>query len=173
MQLNSQTLAPIVDAMARSGIEREAIVMPPYMIPAGGNSNFATITATVKRPTEQLLQNALVDVGAAMQSLPNVTLTNAGAQLILDDCSALQNRARRDAISRAQKQAESIAETLGVHLGRAVAAWSSAPAPTPLQNANSCNTYTAFNSGAANVSRLSDYLQVHVYSSITITYAIR
>ncbi|MGH8164196.1 MAG: hypothetical protein ACREP1_07685 [Rhodanobacteraceae bacterium] len=44
----------------------------------------------------------------------------------------------------------------------------------PLQYPQSCSSYYSLNgNGNPNFGKLADYLDVHVYSTVTITYAIR
>ena len=172
-QLNSQTLAPVIDAMVRSGIDRSTIAVSSTIAPAGGNATFATVSANVKNPTEPLLRNALANVEIAIGSLPNLTITNANAEVTSDDCAALQSSARASALAGARKEAAAIAQTLGVHLVRPVAVIASAPAPLRLPNGSACSSYYSFNAGTPNLMKPSEYLQIHVYSSVTVTYAIR
>ena len=172
VQLNSQTLAPVIDALVRSGIDRNTIALPSTIAPPG-NANFATVSASVKNPTEQFLRAVLANVATAMASVPNVTISNANAEVSSDDCAALQSTARANAVTEARKQAQAIAQTLGIHIVRPVAVMTSAPAPVRLPSGNACSSYYSFNAGAPNFTKPSEYLEVRVYSSVTIMYAIR
>ena len=70
---NAQVLAPVVDAMVQSGVDRASIEMPPNF-QAPGNAVFATISGTAKNPTVESMQRAVSTVGAAISAIPGAIL---------------------------------------------------------------------------------------------------
>ncbi|HEY8314947.1 MAG TPA: SIMPL domain-containing protein [Candidatus Baltobacteraceae bacterium] len=173
LQLNAHTLAPIIDAMVAAGVDRNSIALPPYMTPGGTNTNFATIVGKVNTPTVAMLRDGFTRVGAAVATIPNVIVNDGGVQLGRADCSEIQSHAQTDALLEARKQAAGIAAALGVRVGKPLSVVTNAQ-PRPYPGGDACASFYSFGaSGGPNFTNLADYLQVRVYSNVTITYAIR
>lgn len=166
--ITQETLAPIVDAMVRAGVDRGSIRMPVYLSPQGARANYATIEATVPNPTAALLDQGISTVGAAFVAHPDLLLNNAQVQLTVKDCRQAADAARAAAIANARDNARTTAKQLGVALGTLLGAV--ATSVGPINNAGACTSFLSLPNGSTNDP--SD-LRVHVYANVTLRYAIR
>ena len=164
---NAQVLAPVVDAMVQSGVDRASIEMPPNF-QAPSNAVFATISGTAKNPTVESMQRAVSTVGAAISAIPGAILQETQISLKADHCEAMQSDARSAAITIAHSKAVAIAKQLGVKLGPVTSVTSNEQA----QPDGSCANSYSITPYSPNIEKPADYLSIPVYSSVTITYAI-
>lgn len=164
---NATVLAPVIDAMVQSGVDRASIEMPPNF-QAPGNAVFATISGTAKNPTVDMMQRAVTTVGAAISAIPGAILQETQISLKADHCEAMQSDARNAAIALAHNKAVAIAKQLGVKLGSVTSVTSNDQA----QPDGSCANSYSITPYSPNIEKPADYLSIPVYSSVTITYAI-
>ncbi|MEO9263650.1 MAG: SIMPL domain-containing protein [Candidatus Baltobacteraceae bacterium] len=167
MIYNAQVLAPIVDAMVRSGVDRSSIQLPPNF-QAAGNANFATISGDAANPSLEVINRGIATVGAAIVAIPDAVLQETQITLRAENCGGEQAKARSLAIALARSKAGSIAQQLGVKLGSVV---SVSLGDQALQDGSCANTYNISSYGPG-IERAGDFLAIPVYSSVTITFAI-
>ena len=170
MTLDEKRVQPLVDALAKSGVDPSSVRLPMNFSAPGG-SNAATISATVENPTVAMMQDGIALVGAAVVSTKGLVLN--GAQIVLNaaHCEAALDQVRQESIARARTKAESIAKDLGVHIGGPLNVNSMEQA-TPDGSCTSQYYVNAF-MGAESPQTPGDYVSVPVTSSVSITYAIK
>lgn len=166
--LDAPALAPLIDALVQAGADRSSIVLP-LQFQAPGKFNTAQVTATVANPTVDALQRGVVSVGTVIANMPGVLLGGAQVELRRSDCAESESRARQTAIDRARAKALATAHQLGVHLGRV-----SAVRVNDQQTADgSCSSSYMLGPYMQQLQNAADYVTINVFSSVTITYAIR
>lgn len=169
LTLNAQTLAPIVDALVRAGVDRSSIVLPPYLV-GPAHTNNATITAAVHHPTLAMLQQGMASIAAAFAADPDVILNAADVRLSVDDCPALSRAAASNAITNARSNAALIAQQLRKHVG-AVLAVDARGVSTNVRPG--CYTFYSIGPYGAQQPSLADLLTVKTGASVTMRFAIQ
>jgi len=163
--LDETRLAPIIDAMVQAGVSRSDISFP-----LGSRSDRnATLVATVPNPTASQMQRGISIVGSALDRMPELSL-NAQVQLQASNCGEVTDAVRGMAIANAREKAESVAKQLGVHLGAVVNVVANDQVPP-----NGICQWQ-YGLGQGNPTQLGspeDWVSVPVYSSVSITYAIK
>lgn len=120
LTLNTQTLAPIVDALVRAGVDRSSVALPPYLV-GQAHTNNATVTANVHHPTLVMLQQGMASIANAFAANPDILLNSADVRLSVDDCASLQRTATSNAIANARANAAFMAQQIGKHVGAVLA----------------------------------------------------
>ncbi|MDQ2865954.1 MAG: SIMPL domain-containing protein [Candidatus Eremiobacteraeota bacterium] len=165
---NAQVLGPVIDAMVRSGVDR-ASVQSPSLFGAPGNSGFAVISGDIAHPTTEMVQRGIAAVGAAIIAIPGAIAQDSQVTLHAQSCEAAQAKARSIAIAQAHDKASMLAKQLGITLGKVVSVSSNDQS----QPDGSCANGYSISPYGPSMETSGDYLSVPVYSSVTITYAIR
>ncbi|HEV7178780.1 MAG TPA: SIMPL domain-containing protein, partial [Candidatus Baltobacteraceae bacterium] len=166
---NAQTVAPIVDAMVKAGVDRNSVQLP-LNFSAPGNANFAAISGVVPHPTLEMMREAVPAVGAAIVGVSGAVLQSTQVSLHADSCSAAQQSARRSAIVQAHSKAVEIAQEIGAKLGSVISLTSN----DQYGAESSCTSaYTISPYGQSMIGTPNDYLSIPITSFITITYAIK
>ncbi len=178
LTLNKASLQPVVDALIRAHVEPESIVEPIYL-EGRASTNYATVGGTVNHPTVQMLQDGMQILTSAFAAMSDILVNQAGVSVTANDCTAIRARARRAALEQAHTQAQEIASASNVRLGRILTVQAygdnaGGGGMYPLASPNSCSSF--YQIGPGNMPpfmTLADYLQVRIYSSVNVTYAIR
>ena len=166
---NTQVLQPVVDALVASGVDRGSIALP-LNFQGPGNATFATISGDVANPSIDQMQKGIMTVGAAIVAIPGAMLQDVQVTLRASGCSAAQSQARAESISEAHDKAVAIAKQIGVKLGAVVALTSN---DQTLTDGGCTGSYSISPYGPSMMVKPSDYLMINVFSSVSITYAIR
>jgi uncharacterized protein YggE len=174
LTLDKATLAPLVDALVKAGVDRANVHFPLSLDAPGGATNYAAITVIVAHPTAALMQSGIVTVGATVASMKDVVLNGAQVQLTAEHCQDALDTARQQAIARARAKAESIAKDLDVHVGPAINV-NSMEANYP---DGSCLAQYYINpmgspGDQSTPQTAQDYVTVPATANISITYAIK
>ena len=168
LTLDSQTVAPVIDALVQSGVDRSAIILP-LQFQSPGKFNNAEISATMQNPTVEKVQHGIVTVLSTISTMPGVFLNNAQIDLKTEDCASFQDQARKMAIDEAHTKALATARQLGVHLGTLVAV----RVNDQQSQDSSCTSSYPAGIYSSPLQTPQDYITINVYSYVTITYAIR
>jgi len=171
LSLDAQTMQPIVAALVKAGADPSSVHLP-LNFAAPGSSNVASITATVDHPTVGMMQNGIVTVGAAIAGMKNVILNGAMVFATVAHCQDQLDAIRGQAIERARAKADSVAKDLDVHVGTVV----NVVVSEPNNPDGTCATQYAINgsmNGPGGPQSPQDYVSVPVFTSVTITYAIK
>jgi uncharacterized protein YggE len=170
LSLDTQSLAPVVDAIVKAGADPSSVHLPPNFAVPGG-SNIATITATVEHPTIDQMQQGIVSVGTVIASQKNMLLANAQVQLIAANCESAIDEARARAVKQARAKAESLAQDLGVHIGAAL----NVSSFDQLGADGGCSSTYYVNGGFNPQGPLTpnDYVTVQAATNVTVTYTIK
>lgn len=171
MNLNAQTLQPVIDALVRSGVHRSDISLPSYFV-GQARANTAAVTAHVQHPTAAMLQQGMLTMANAFASLPDILLNSAEVRLSVDNCAQLQRDAEARALANARQNAEFVAQQIGAKLGSvAEVTVSGSPGygPQPCTQGFALGPFGS----SAGQSSPADMLTVKVYSSVTMRFAIR
>lgn len=169
LTLNAQTLAPIVDALVRAGVDRSSILLPPYLV-GPAHTNNATITATVRHPTLVMLQQGMATIAAAFAADSDVILNSADVRLSVDDCPALSRAAASNAIANARSNAAFIAQRLRKHVGPVLAVDARGVSTNVRPG---CYTFYSIGPYGAQQPPLADLLTVRTGASVTMRFAIQ
>lgn len=126
----------VIDAVTKVGISKKDIktsnysINPNYMYPDGGKSSISgyngSVNVSVKVKDIQKL--AQVIEGATKAGANNIYGTN----YTVENPEKYREQARSKAIANAQEQANKLASTLGIHLGRVVNVVESTPSQYPV-----------------------------------------
>jgi len=115
--------APVVEAIAATGVPHEAIavvVSPalpgPFSVQDGRRS--FRVDVALDGPTADRV-NAAVDAAGAAMAQDNLTLVKVGLAYTVADCAAVERRAREAAMADARARAGQQADLMGAELGDA------------------------------------------------------
>lgn len=169
LTLDSQSLAPVVDALVRAGVDRSSIQLPAYLV-GDAKTNNAAITASVHQPTLAMLQKGMLIVASTFASQPNLLLNNAEIRLLVNNCTALQQAATAKAIANARASAQFIAAQIHEHAGDVLAV-DDRSAPLGAQGA--CSTMYIIGPYGSSTPQAAEMLTVRVYANVTMRFAIR
>ncbi|MGA7571120.1 MAG: SIMPL domain-containing protein [Candidatus Aquilonibacter sp.] len=171
LSLDVQSLQPVVDALIKAGADPSSVQLPPNF-GAPGKSSSAWIIATVAHPTAAMMESGIVTVGTSVASAKNLMLNNAMVAVLAQHCADALDSLRSQAIEHARAKAESIAKDLGVHVG-AVLNVQSLEQVSPDGSCGWQYNVNGYYSNPDAPQTPQDYVTVPVYSSVTITYAIK
>ena len=171
MTLDAQSVQPIVDALVKAGADPASVRLPPNFR-APGRSNVASITATVAHPTADMMRSGIVTVGTTVASMNGIILEGAMVFVTAERCQDALDAIRNQAIQHARAKADSIAKDLGVHLGSVLNVISNEQS-SPDGSCSSQYSVNGFTNGPADPQSPQDYVTVPVFTSVTITYAIK
>jgi hypothetical protein len=98
----------------------------------GMNTTMPTIVGTIAKPTRASVEAIIRQTVAAVPDSFGTVIQSAQIQsaLLVDDCSAAQERAERLAVEDARHRAEGLARAAGIQLGAVVGITESFPTPT-------------------------------------------
>ena len=167
--LDSATLAPLVEALVQAGADRSSIVLPTQF-QSPGKITSGQISATFANPTADMMQRGIASVGSTIATMSGVVLNNAQVELHRGDCADAATAARKAAIDQARAKAAATAEQLGMHLGRVTAVRVNDAASS---DGSCASSYFIGSSMPQSLQSPQDYVTIGVFSSVTITYAIR
>lgn len=110
----------IVKVLRAQGVEDAAWILPMTNI---GTGTLPVVTGSVAKPTREKLETLLRGTMTALPEALNSTLllNNITTVLAADDCAPAEERATKEAYSRARTAAERLARDAGVSLGKVVA----------------------------------------------------
>lgn len=171
-----QVLTQKLSAIGIPATSIEIISNPsnPYY---GGASTQAIFE--LPQPSKELMRQTLNAANETTKAVENVSFQSMNMRLG-GNCSALENLARTDAMSRSKQRAEAIAASMGVQLGEIVSVIDSYSDTQPYGSACVSSTSTAFPAIAADgyYNSWTGYdpalpLEVQVNNNLTVTYAIR
>jgi uncharacterized protein YggE len=166
--ITATRLQPIVDALVASGADPASIQLPVFINAPGVHNGNVTISGSISHPTKDMLLKGFINVGAAFAKDPTLWSNNAQVTLRIDDCSAVSDASRVDAIRRARERANATAHDLGVKLG----AVQSAMVNASYDAAGSCSV--SYNFPYNGPQQQSDGLfNVRVTTPVTLRFAIR
>lgn len=131
------------------------------------------------QPSKELMRQALDAANQTAEAVENVMFQSMNMRLGVS-CSALENLARTDAMSRAKQRSEGIAASMGVQLGEIISVIDSYADTQPYGSSCLSSTSMEFPAIAADgyYNAWTGYdptlpLEVQVNNNITVTYAIR
>lgn len=171
--LTDEQAQPVIDALVAAGIAEDAIEVN---ISQGFSGAFGLGTAEIRVAIEQAELKMMPDLLAAVTApLEGLTVDAVNAAYEAADCAPLVRRARKAAAVDAEKQAEGLAEAVGLELGKILLVAQSpvyAGVPgvgcTPLSpgfQAGGTGTYLSVYDPSAPP-------EVEVYAQLNIAYAI-
>ncbi len=171
--LTDAQVQPVIDAIVATGIAEDAIEV---VVTEGFAGTFGPGTAEVRIALEQAELGVMPDVLEAVTvPLDGLTVDAVNAGYEAADCAPLVRRARKAAAVDAEKQAEGLAEAVGLELGKILLVAQSpvyAGVPgvgcTPLSpgfQAGGTGTYLSVYDPSAPP-------EVEVYAQLNIAYAI-
>lgn len=117
--IDSADLQPIVDALLRSGVARGDITLPA--LGNGSHGSNVVIAARAHHPTAQMIESGMAALAQAFASSRTLWLGNAQVQISVAGCLPYIRQAQALAIADARKDAQFVAETLGVRPGPVLA----------------------------------------------------
>lgn len=166
--IDAAAIQPIVDALVKAGVPRENVFLPAsFGSPAKLNN--ATIVATVDNPTIVLMQSGIASIGAAIAQT-DMNIGNVQVALEADNCGDTVDALRGLAIKNARMKAEETAKQLQVRVGGVLNVISN----DQISPSGICaSQYYVGGGNNGMINSPEDYVSVPVYSSITITYAIK
>lgn len=172
LTLNARTLQPIVDALVKAGADRSSVSLPPYLV-GQARTNNAEITALVRQPTQQMLQQGMLVLANAFASTPDILLNGADIALQPQDCQTLQRNAEANAIANARSNAVFLAKQIRAKLGAVMAV--DVLSGGGFGAENSCTFRYSIGPYGASFAQSSaaDMLMVKVYSTVRVQYAIK
>lgn len=168
--IDSADLQPIVDAIVHSGVQRRDVTLPAI----SGNevhANNVAITARVHHPTAQMVQNGIANLAAAVASSKTLWLGNAQVQLAVADCLPYIRQAQARAIEDAHKDAQFVAQTLGVHAGPVLAL----DAQNTMYERPDGTCYSTYSAGPYQTASMTpeELLHVPITASVVLRVGIR
>ncbi len=166
--LDETRLAPLIDALVKGGVPREQISIPSMFGPQPSGS--VTVIATLAHPTPSQIQNGIGIVAAALSNMRGVMIGNAQVLLESSQCGAVGDAVRGEAIDNAHKKAASVAKQLGVHLGNVLNVNAT---DQGYQNGTCAWPYNMGPNNLPQITSPDDWVSIPVFSSVTITYAIK
>ncbi len=167
--LTSASLAPILDALVRAGVQRSDITIPIFL--AGNTrSNGATVVARVAHPTLAMLRDGIASL-ATLSASPDLAVSSAQVRLSLDDCSVTLMAAQAAALHQARMNAQNIARQLSVRLGPVLAVQVNGMQPDA--DGRCTSEYSLGPYQNQPFASLGDYLMVRVFANVSVRYAIR
>jgi uncharacterized protein YggE len=171
LTLNAQTMQPIEDALVKAGADRSSVTLPPYLV-GQAHTNNAEITALVRHPTQQMLQQGMLIIANAFASMPDIVLNAADVVLQADNCQTLERNAEANAIANARSNAAFLAKQIGGKLGSVMSV--EVLAGSPFGSEGGCTfRYSIGPYGPSFQSSPADMLTVKVYSTVRVHYAIK
>lgn len=111
-QFTEDALQPAVTALRAAGIPAGNITIQT------GSIQNPVLIVSVDKPTQERLQQVALTVNQALQSSRSVFLQSIGAGYSVNNCEPLLRSARRIALQDAQNQIKTLAQDVGVDLGK-------------------------------------------------------
>ncbi len=166
-------LQQIADAFVKVGVAAADVSKPAVIGMPGVAPSIASVSATLRHPTSDMLKRALDGATAATSSVefPFAVTT---VQLHAKNCGDAIDRARRAAIAKTRTKAVTIASEIGVRLGAIVAL-----NDQEQSSADGSCTYdygvgpAGSEFGGMAQPATDDYATLIVTSTVTTTYAIK
>jgi uncharacterized protein YggE len=124
--LSEESLKPIVDALAASGVPKDAIQVKvtqpgrsgiPFPFPSTPTGG-AQILVNLDQPTREGVNQVVTVVNQAVSKNEQIDVSQVGVEYPVKDCQPLEQEAYQAAIQDAQTRARAIAEAMGAQLGK-------------------------------------------------------
>ena len=170
-------MARILEYVKTSGVEEKDVktvsydIYPRYDYQGGAYSSKQMLAGYVVSQTIQIKVRKMEDAGKLLSGIGEFGATNvSGLTFTVDAQDELAREARDKAIEDARTQAEALAKSLGVKLGKITSFYESAPyQPYPLYSRNMAMSGSMVENQAATIPGG----ESKITSSVTITYEIK
>lgn len=122
-----ETLKPIVDAIAATGVPADAIQVKiteprpsalPFPFPSTGSAGGAEVVVTIEQPTRDRLEKIVTAANQAVSKNKEISISSVDVQFSAKDCQALERTAYQTAVQDAQTRASAIAQAMGAKMRR-------------------------------------------------------